>query len=122
MAIRTEGASRVTEALAEKYQDRVSTNRDILDRHGLSEGHHLGAPPDAVFFAMSTDEVADAVGLCAQEKLPVIAFGTGTALEGNIAALNGGLCIDLSGMNKVLEVNAEDLGPCWSRQASPASR
>ena len=109
MATRTESASRVTEALVEKYQDRVSTNRDILDRHGLSEGHHLGAPPDAVFFAMSTDEVADAVGLCAQEKLPVIAFGTGTALEGNIAALSGGLCIDLSGMNKVLEVNAEDL-------------
>ena len=99
----------VIDSLRERFGDRLSINRDIRARHGQSEGHQAGAPPDAVFFAQSTEEVADAVKLCAANHVPVIAFGTGTALEGNIAALQGGLCIDLSGMNQVLEVNDQDL-------------
>lgn len=102
-------ATRVIEALQKRFGARLSTNRDILERHGLSEGHHPGIAPDAVLFAHSTEEVAEAVRLCAADKVPVIAFGTGTALEGNIAAVQGGLCIDLSAMNEVLEVNADDL-------------
>src|SRR5205807_2317089 len=60
-------------------------------------------------FAHSTEEVSDIVRLCAQYKTPVIAFGTGTSLEGNVAALKGGVCVDLAQMNRVLRVNAEDL-------------
>jgi D-lactate dehydrogenase (cytochrome) len=109
MVTRSANATRVIEALQGRFGARLSTNRDILERHGLNEGHHRGIPPDAVLFAESTEEVAEAVSLCAAEKVPVIAFGTGTALEGNVAAVNGGICIDLSGMNQVLEVHAEDL-------------
>ncbi|WP_027134520.1 FAD-binding oxidoreductase [Geminicoccus roseus] len=109
MVTRSANATRVIEALQGRFGARLSTNRDILERHGLNEGHHRGIPPDAVFFAETTEEVALAVTLCAAEKVPVIAFGTGTALEGHVAAVNGGLCIDLSQMNRILEVNAEDL-------------
>jgi D-lactate dehydrogenase (cytochrome) len=102
-------ATRVIEALSGRFGTRISTNKDILARHGQSEGHHPGIPPDAVVFATSTKEVAEVVCTCAAEKVPVIAYGTGTALEGNVAAVNGGICIDLSGMNQVVEVNADDL-------------
>src|SRR3546814_17340780 len=65
--------------------------------------------PDAVAFATSTEEVAAIVKLCAEHKRPVIAFGTGTSLEGQVQAAQGGICIDVSGMNRDLEVNEADL-------------
>src|SRR3546814_12052719 len=65
--------------------------------------------PDAVAFATGTEEVAAIVRLCAAHKRPVIAFGTGTSLEGQVQAARGGICIDLSGMNAILEVNEADL-------------
>ena len=60
-------------------------------------------------FAGSTEDVAETVKLCAAHKVPVIAYGTGTSLEGQVAALRGGVCIDLMQMNKVLRVSVEDL-------------
>ena len=89
--------------------DRLSTNAAILDRHGKDESYHPTIAPDAVAFAESTDEVAEIVKLCAAHRAPIIPFGTGTSLEGGIAALTGGISIDLSGMNQVLRVSAEDL-------------
>src|SRR3546814_7398972 len=65
--------------------------------------------PDAVAFATGTEEGAAIVRLCAAHKRPVIAFGTGTSLEGQVQAARGGICIDLSGMNAILEVNEADL-------------
>ena len=73
------------------------------------KSYHQSAPPDAVVFARSTEEVSDIVKICARYKVPVIPYGTGTSLEGHVAALRGGVCIDLMQMNQVLEVNAEDL-------------
>ncbi|HKF70387.1 MAG TPA: FAD-linked oxidase C-terminal domain-containing protein, partial [Stellaceae bacterium] len=73
------------------------------------ESFHVPVPPDGVVFAHATEEVAEIVRLCAQHKVPVVPFGTGTSLEGHVAALKGGICIDLSQMNKVLRVSAEDL-------------
>jgi D-lactate dehydrogenase (cytochrome) len=89
--------------------DRLTTSLAVRQRHGQDETYHPGAPPDAVAFAHSTAEVSRIVETCAAHRLPVIPFGTGTSLEGHIAALRGGVTIDLSEMNRVLEVNAEDL-------------
>ena len=96
-------------ALRQRLGDRLSTSAAICEQHGKDESYHAPHAPDAVAFAQSTEEVAAIVGLCAQYKTPVIAFGTGTSLEGHVAALHGGICIDLSRMNRVVRVNAEDL-------------
>jgi D-lactate dehydrogenase (cytochrome) len=96
-------------ALRQRLGDRLTTSAAICAQHGKDESYHAPHAPDAVVFARSTEEVAAIVGLCAQYKTPVIAFGTGTSLEGHVAALKGGVCIDLSQMNYILQVNAEDL-------------
>jgi D-lactate dehydrogenase (cytochrome) len=89
--------------------DRVSTSAAICAHHGKDESYHPPHPPDAVAFARSTDEVSAIVKLCSDHKTPVIPFGTGTSLEGHVAALAGGVCIDMSHMNRILRINAEDL-------------
>ncbi len=66
-------------------------------------------PPDAVVFPQSTEDVQDAVRICAQHRVPVIPFGTGTSLEGHVNAPHGGVSIDFRDMNRVLAVHAEDL-------------
>ena len=88
--------------------DRFSTAQAIRDQHAKGEDYFLPAPPDGVAFAESTEEVAAIVKVCAKHKVPVIAWGTGTSLEGHVTAPTGGITIDLSGMNNVLEVNTED--------------
>ena len=89
--------------------DRLSTAPSVREQHGKDESYHAMHAPDAVAFARSTEEVAAIVEACARHKVPVIPFGTGTSLEGHVAALHGGVCIDLSQMNHVLRVSAEDL-------------
>jgi D-lactate dehydrogenase (cytochrome) len=104
-----EGSASVIEELRSRYGTRVSTSESVLELHGRDESYHPSAPPDAVFFAESTEEVALVVGLCAAAGAPVIAFGAGTSLEGHVGALRGGISIDLTGMTRVLEVNSLDL-------------
>ena len=99
----------VIEELRALLGERLSTSAAVRERHGKDESYHPGIAPDAVAFAENTEEVAAIVRACAAHGRPVIPYGTGTSLEGQVAALNGGICIDLSGMNEVLEVNAEDL-------------
>jgi D-lactate dehydrogenase (cytochrome) len=89
--------------------ERLSTARAVREHHGKDASYHAMEMPDAVAFAASTEEVAEIVRACAQHKRPVIAFGTGTSLEGQVQAAHGGICIDLSGMNNILEVNEADL-------------
>src|SRR5712691_2829093 len=96
-------------SLRQLLGDRLSTSAALCEQHGKDESYHTPHAPDAVAFARSTDEVSAIVSLCAEHKTPVIAFGTGTSLEGHVAALRGGVCIDLSQMNRVLRVGAEDL-------------
>jgi D-lactate dehydrogenase (cytochrome) len=96
-------------SLRQRLGDRLSTSAAVCAQHGKDESYHAAHAPDAVAFVQSTEEVAAIVALCAEHKTPVIAFGTGTSLEGHVAALKGGVCIDLSQMNRVLRVNAEDL-------------
>ncbi len=109
MSAQTKPESTAIEALRSLLGDRLSTSAAVREQHGRDESYHPSAAPDAVAFAQSTEEVADIVRICAAHKLPVIAFGTGTSLEGHVAALRGGVCIDVSGMDQVLQVNAEDL-------------
>ena len=89
--------------------ERLSTSAAVREHHGKDVSYHKGYPPEAVAFAQSTEEVAAIVRVCAAHGKAVIPYGTGTSLEGHIAALKGGVCIDLSQMDQVLEVNAEDL-------------
>ena len=89
--------------------ERLTTTAAILDRHGRDESFHPSMPPDAVVFAHATDEVSRVVTACAARGVPIIPFGTGTSLEGHVAALQGGVCVDMSEMNQILAVNAEDL-------------
>jgi D-lactate dehydrogenase (cytochrome) len=89
--------------------ERLSLSAAVREHHGKDESYFPYAPPDAVAFAASTEEVSAIVKLCAAHQTPVIPFGTGTSLEGHVLAIQGGVSIDLSRMDKVLEVNAEDL-------------
>jgi D-lactate dehydrogenase (cytochrome) len=89
--------------------ERVTTADAVREQHGKDESFHPCIPPDAVVFARSTDEVSRVVSACAERGVPVIPFGTGTSLEGHVAALEGGVSIDVTQMNEVLAVNAEDL-------------
>jgi D-lactate dehydrogenase (cytochrome) len=96
-------------SLRQLLGDRLSTSAAICALHGRDESYHPAHAPDAVAFARTTEEVAAIVGLCAEHKTPVVAFGTGTSLEGHVAALKGGICLDLSQMNRILRVHREDL-------------
>ena len=89
--------------------ERVSTSAAVREHHGKDESYFPYAPPDAVVFVESTEEVRDVVDICRRHRVPMIPFGVGTSLEGHILAVRGGVSIDLSRMNKVLAVHEEDL-------------
>ncbi len=89
--------------------DRLSTAPATREQHGKDLTWAEGHAPDAVAFVQSTDEVQAVVQLCAEKRVPVIPFGTGTSLEGHFTAPWGGISIDLNGMNRILEVHSEDL-------------
>ena len=97
------------DALKARFVERCSTALVVREQHGRDESSFASPPPSAVVFAESTNDVADAVKLAAQHKVPVIAFGVGTSLEGHLLAVQGGISVDVSRMNNVLHINAEDL-------------
>jgi D-lactate dehydrogenase (cytochrome) len=97
------------DALKARFGDRCSTAQAVREQHGRDESPFDAPPPDAVVFCESTDEVAAAVRLAAQHRVPVIAYGVGSSLEGHLLAVHGGVSLDLSRMNRVLRVDAEDL-------------
>jgi D-lactate dehydrogenase (cytochrome) len=89
--------------------ERLSTATSVRAHHGKDLTWNPGAAPDAVAFVQTTVEVQEIVKICGALRVPVIPFGTGTSLEGHITAPFGGISIDLNAMNKILEVNPEDL-------------
>ncbi len=98
------------DALQQRFGANCSTAQVIREQHGRDESAFTTVPPPAaVVFAESTQDVADAVALAAQHKVPVIPFGVGSSLEGHLLAVQGGISVDVSRMNQVLSVNAEDL-------------
>ncbi|GGD42514.1 FAD-binding oxidoreductase [Sinisalibacter lacisalsi] len=89
--------------------DRLSRSKSDLEAHGASEAHFAPAPPDAVAYPESTDEVAQVLRICHAQGCPVIAYGAGTSLEGHTGAVAGGLSLDLSRMNKLLALRQSDM-------------
>jgi D-lactate dehydrogenase (cytochrome) len=95
--------------LASRFGTRFSRAEAVRLHHGTDASSLPPMPPDAVVFAENTDEVSDILRLCQESAVPVIPYGTGTSLEGHLHAVRGGICIDLSGMNRVLAIRPEDL-------------
>ena len=96
-------------ALQARFAAQCSTALVVREQHGRDESSFAAPPPSAVVFAESTQDVADAVKLAGRYNVPVIPFGVGTSLEGHLLAVQGGISIDVSRMDKVLQINAEDL-------------
>ncbi|MBE1291925.1 MAG: FAD-binding protein [Rhodobacteraceae bacterium] len=104
-----EGIAAALGVLKQQFGEAFHTGQSMREQHGHTTTWIETQAPDAVIFAKSTQEVSDIVKTCATHKVPVIAYGTGTSLEGHVNAPAGGVCIDLTEMNKVVAVNAEDL-------------
>ncbi len=103
------GVEAVIAALAATVGNRLVTSQAVREQHGNTLTWIGNQPPDAVVFPLSTEEVQQIVRLCATHRVPVIAFGTGTSLEGQVNAPRGGVSLDFRDMNRVLAVHAEDL-------------
>jgi D-lactate dehydrogenase (cytochrome) len=99
----------VISKLTQKFGNRLVTSQAVREQHANTVTWIDNQPPDAVVFPQATADVQDVVRLCAQHRVPVIAFGTGTSLEGQVNAPRGGVCLDFRDMNNVLAVHAEDL-------------
>jgi D-lactate dehydrogenase (cytochrome) len=98
------------EALKSRFGAQFSEAMAVREQHGRDESAFTTVPPPAgVVFAENTTDVQDAIKLCAQHKVPVIPYGVGSSLEGHLLAVQGGISLDVSRMNQVLAVNAEDL-------------
>jgi D-lactate dehydrogenase (cytochrome) len=97
--------------LQNSYAERVSVTRAIREHHARGEGLSASMPPDAVVWPESKEEVCQILARCNNLGVAVIAYGAGSSLEGHVSAPYGGICLDLSRMNQLLAVNAED-GDC----------
>src|SRR3974390_2762731 len=102
-------AAAVIAALAARYGNRLATSAALRQQHGHTTTWIENQPPDAVVFPQSAEDVQDIVRLCAAHRVPVIGFGQGTSLEGQVNAPRGGICLDFRDMNRVLAVHTEDL-------------
>ncbi|MSU90557.1 FAD-binding protein [Rhodobacteraceae bacterium 2CG4] len=98
----------VTE-LRKALGERFATSGAMLQVHGQNEAHFPETLPDGVAFPETTEEVARIVRTCAAHGCPIVPWGTGTSLEGNALPFDGGITLDLSRMDKVLAVHAEDM-------------
>lgn len=91
-----------------RFGEQLETGRSIREQHGTSETHFAPALPDAVVFAHSTEDVVALVNLCAEAKVPLIAFGAGTSIEGNTLPVLGGISLNLSRLDRIISVNEGD--------------
>ncbi|MGP4788787.1 FAD-binding oxidoreductase [Psychrobacter sp. 1Y11] len=96
-------------ALKERFGKQLSTNLTTREQHGHTMTWLTNQPPDAVLTVYDKQEVAAAVAICNDYKMPVIAFGIGSSLEGQLNAPHGGLCLDMHAMDAILQVHNEDL-------------
>jgi D-lactate dehydrogenase (cytochrome) len=99
----------ISDQLKKLLGDRVSSSEIVLMEHGAGFSYHHAMPPDLVVYPISTEEIAAVVEICARHEVPIIPFGAGTSVEGHVLAIRGGVCMDLRQMNKVIEVNFDDM-------------
>lgn len=103
------GIETVVGILGQRFAERCVRSQAVREQHGHTTTWIETQAPDAVIFPQSTEEVSEIVRVCSEHAVPVIAFGTGTSLEGHVNAPVGGICIDMAQMNAVVKVDAEDL-------------
>jgi D-lactate dehydrogenase (cytochrome) len=100
----------ITTALADLLgADRVATGADVLSQHAHDESFHPDAPPDLVVFPRDIAEAAGIVKIAAVRRVPLVPFGAGTSLEGHVAALAGGISVDMREMNRISPPSLVDL-------------
>jgi D-lactate dehydrogenase (cytochrome) len=107
-----QNSSRTTQSIADIRHflgERLSTAAIVREQHGRDQTWSEPAPPDAVAFVKSTEEVQRVVEICARDGTPVVPYGAGTSLEGHITAPLGGITIDMSLLTSILAINPEDL-------------
>ncbi|MCA9119350.1 MAG: FAD-binding protein [Planctomycetales bacterium] len=102
-------ARSIPSELIELLGNRLTRDAAIREEHGSDESSHTSHPPDAVAFPESNEEVAEIVKICARHATPIVPFGKGSAVEGGVVAIHGGVCVDLGRMNRILSINHEDL-------------
>ena len=95
--------------LKQKFGDRLSQSESVRSHHSHTTSRIPQQLPDAVIFAQSAEDVSDVISVCHDTGCPVIAFGVGSSLEGHVNAPYGGICVDMNGMDKILQVNSEDM-------------
>src|SRR5213592_1685371 len=99
----------VVAALAAKFGNRLVSSQAVREQHANTTTWIANEPPDAVIFPQAAPDVQDIVRICAERRVPVIPFGTGTSLAGHVNAPYGGVSIDFRDMKRVLAVNSQDL-------------
>ncbi|MGH6760032.1 MAG: FAD-binding oxidoreductase [Phyllobacterium sp.] len=103
------GIATVVSILKKRFGDAAQSSQALREQHAHTTTYVPNQAPDLVIFVESSEDVQDIVQLCSEYQVPVIAFGAGTSLEGQVNAPAGGICIDMTHMNKILKVHAEDL-------------
>ena len=101
----------VIATLQARFGARINVSHAVRDQHARGEGLAASFPPDAVIWPLDKHEVCEILSCCNEAGVPAIAYGAGSSLEGHVSAPFGGICIDMSRMDAVLEVHAED-GEC----------
>lgn len=101
--------SELSRSLAERFGERFSTTAAVREQHGRDESVFPTMPADAVVFAESTQDVVEVVRLCGRHRIPLVAWGAGSSLEGNVMPHRGGIVLDLTRMNRVLAIQQEDM-------------
>lgn len=104
-----DGIATAISILKQRFGEKLKTSQALREQHAHTTTYIPSQLPDAVVFATCTEDVQEVVRVCAEHKVPVIPFGTGTSLEGGVNAPAGGISIDVNEMNQIIAVNAEDL-------------
>ena len=109
MALAVKRVDSAIDALRNLLGERLSTSGAVREQHGHDESWHPTQAPDGVAFARSTEEISEIVKICAAYRTPIVPYGAGTSVEGQLQAVEGGISLDCSQMDRILEVHVEDL-------------